>query len=47
MTDYITNLKMTGIRLRGLKVNLTDMSSKISFCDLEFLILNDAGTVNI
>lgn len=47
VTDYITNLKMTGIRVRGLKVNLTDISSNMSFCDLEFLILNDAGAINM
>ena len=39
--------KMQGIRLRGLRINVTEEQAKLSFCEAEFLILNDEGAINI
>lgn len=38
---------MQGVRLRGLRINITEEKAKLSFCEGEFLILNDEGAANM
>jgi D-mannonate dehydratase len=45
--EHIESKALAGVRIRGLKVNVTDPSQKLAFCDAEYLLLNDEGASNL